>query len=231
MSDKIAHLSSRLTDSIQNSSSMKAPAHDRGSDPDEDMEDIFAQLEAEIENDDDIGVRERGMEELKREMERLKNMKSSGHGRYEELSDEKQVVRTSAHEPHCIVHFYHTDFQRCEIMDKHLAKLAPKYFSTRFVRVFVENVPWLVERLGVKVLPCVICFIDGVSKARLIGFEDLGNEDQFETGTLEWKLLQIGVIEKEASNQPQTVYNTSSTSMRHQIRGRDDDDSDFDLDD
>ena len=63
-------------------------------------------------------------------------------------------------------------------MDKHLAvctflssspstdwlqKLAPKYFGTRFIRVFVENVPWLVERLGIKVLPCVISFIDGVS--------------------------------------------------------------------
>ena len=36
--------------------------------------------------------------------------------------------------------------------------------STRFLKVFVENVPWLVERLGIKVLPCVICFIDGVSK-------------------------------------------------------------------
>lgn len=47
-------------------------------------------------------------------------------------------------------------------------KLAPKYFSTRFSRVFVENVPWLVERLGIKVLPCVICFVDGVSKDRWV---------------------------------------------------------------
>jgi hypothetical protein len=69
-------------------------------------------------------------------------------------------------------------------MDKHLAvrgpskisipgvdgigfqRLAPKYFNTRFFRVFVENVPWLVEKLAIKVLPCVICFIDGISKDR-----------------------------------------------------------------
>ena len=87
------------------------------------------------------------------------------------------------HEPKCVVHFYHSNFKRCEIMDKHLAvrdwfrlccfllltyiqKLAPKYFSTRFLRVFVENVPWLVEKLGIKVLPCVIVFIDGVTKSR-----------------------------------------------------------------
>ena len=45
-------------------------------------------------------------------------------------------------------------------------KLAPKYFQTRFIRVFVENVPWLVEKLVIKVLPCVICFMDGVTKDR-----------------------------------------------------------------
>ena len=45
-----------------------------------------------------------------------------------------------------------------------LQELAPKYFSTRFARVFVENVPWLVEKLAIKVLPCIICFIDGVTK-------------------------------------------------------------------
>ena len=44
--------------------------------------------------------------------------------------------------------------------------LAPKYFNTRFLRVFVENVPFLVEKLEIKVLPCVICFIKGVSKDR-----------------------------------------------------------------
>lgn len=51
-------------------------------------------------------------------------------------------------------------------MDNHLRKLAPKYFGTLFIRVFVENVPWLVERLGIKVLPCVTTFIGGTSKDR-----------------------------------------------------------------
>lgn len=229
MSEKIDNLASRLTDAIQKPSS--STSRNSRSDPEEDEDDIFAQLEDEIENDDSIAIRERRLEEIKREVERQQTMKISGHGRYEELSDEKEVVRTSAHERRCIIHFYHTNFPRCEIMDKHLSKLAPKYFSTRFLRVFVENVPWLVEKLGIKVLPCVICFINGVSKFRLIGFEDLGNEDGFETSTLEWKLLHFGVIEHESSGQPQTLYKTSSTTMRQHIRGRDDDDSDFDLDD
>jgi len=224
---KVHELSARLTDPIQSSTRF-----DSRSDPDDDDE-LFAQLEAEIENDDNASLREHGMEELRREMERLKQMRDTGHGQYGELTDEREVVRISAHEPRCVVHFYHTNFKRCQIMDKHLAKLAPKYFGTRFLRVFVENVPWLVEKLGVKILPCVVCFVDGVSKARIVGFEDLGNADDFETATLEWRLLNIGVVEKnDPGNAPSITYGSKPT-VRRQIRGRGggDDDSDFDLDD
>ena len=49
-----------------------------------------------------------------------------------------------------------------------LQELAPKYFNTRFFRVFVENIPWLVEKLSIKVLPCVVCFVDGVTADRWV---------------------------------------------------------------
>ncbi|OCH92922.1 GTPase inhibitor [Obba rivulosa] len=223
---EIAALTARLTRPGPSSSKR---IDDDGSDLDE--EELFAQLEAEIENDSDIVLRERGLEKIKREMEALKQLRESGHGRYDELTDEKEIIRVSANEPRCVIHFYHSNFKRCEIMDKHLASLAPKYFNTRFLRVFVENVPWLVEKLGVKVLPCVVCFMDGVSKDRLIGFEDLGNKDHFETATLEWRLLNSGVILKEQRGDSAIAYGVSSTVRRH-IRGQAaDDDSDFDLDD
>jgi hypothetical protein len=54
------------------------------------------------------------------------------------------------------------------LMDSLYQKLAPKYYATRFIRVFVENMPWLVEKLAIKVLPCLMCFIDGVSKDRYV---------------------------------------------------------------
>lgn len=95
--------------------------------------------------------------------------------------------------------------------DNVVQALAPKYFNTRFLRVFVENVPFLVEKLGLKVLPCVISFVNGVSKdryvqwlanarillssnfaCRIIGFEELGNVDSFGTATLELRLLHTG---------------------------------------
>lgn len=42
--------------------------------------------------------------------------------------------------------------------------LAAKHFGTKFVKADVANVPFLVVKLEIKVLPCVICFVDGVTK-------------------------------------------------------------------
>ena len=48
--------------------------------------------------------------------------------------------------------------------------LARKHFKTRFIKCDVERVPFLVERLNVKVLPCVVFFVDGISKDRFVSF-------------------------------------------------------------
>ncbi|KAF7968431.1 hypothetical protein HWV62_30595 [Athelia sp. TMB] len=235
LNPKLASLASRLVQP------------NRDHDGEDDEEALFAELEAEIENDSSSAMREHGLTVLKQEsahpmslhaeslmlihalrrMDRVKDMQANEHGRYTEIMNEKEVIRASAKESRCVIHFYHTNFKRCEIMDRHLAKLAPKYFQTRFIRVFVENVPWLVEKLMIKVLPCVICFMDGVTKDRLIGFEELGGGDAFETATLELRLSMCGVIQKTApGGTVQTVFMTSSRPLQ----ARKDDDDDFDLD-
>lgn len=34
-----------------------------------------------------------------------------------------------------VCHFFHCDFERCKLLDKHLSILARKYFDTRFIKV------------------------------------------------------------------------------------------------
>ena len=41
-----------------------------------------------------------------------------------------------------VVHFYRASFP-CEVMDKHLAALAPKHLETKFVRIHAEKAPFL----------------------------------------------------------------------------------------
>lgn len=64
----------------------------------------------------------------------------------------------------------------------------------------MDNAPFLVTKLKVKVLPCVIAFVDGVGADRILGFEglgggELGNDgDGFRTKDLEARLLAAGVL-------------------------------------
>lgn len=203
-----------------------APTSDRESTPSDD--ELLEELERCLDDDFDLStLREKRLQELRREVVADRDMRENDHGKYTEVMDEKQVINICAQEKYCVVHFYHRNFQRCIIMDKHLEAIAPRYYNTRFIRVFVENVPWLVEKLSVKVLPCVICFIDGVSKDRLIGFEELGNNDTFNTATLELRLKVSGAL----------VHSDSKFGFSHGIptqNNRDDEenaDDPFGLDD
>lgn len=40
----------------------------------------------------------------------------------------------------------------------------------------------------------MICFIDGIAVDRVVGFEDLGNKDEFPTILLSRRLIRAGVI-------------------------------------
>lgn len=61
----------------------------------------------------------------------------------------------------------------------------------------VENAPFLVTKMKIQVLPCVLAFVDGVSVDRIVGFEGLGyTQDTFTTKDLEQRLLSSGVIQR-----------------------------------
>ena len=55
--------------------------------------------------------------------------------------------------------------------------------------------PFFVEKLKVRMLPCVVFFLDGVAVDRVVGFDELGAKDDFKTEALEAKLLGAGVVE------------------------------------
>lgn len=53
-------------------------------------------------------------------MEEMRTMKENDHGTYKDLESDRHVLDVTTSIKHCIIHFYHTDFRRCQIMDKHL---------------------------------------------------------------------------------------------------------------
>lgn len=80
-----------------------------------------------------------------------------------------------------IVHFYHNDFERCKIIDMHLAKIAPEHKECKFMKLDAEKSPFFVQKLAIRLLPTICCFKDGVLQDQVIGFEELGAKDDFKT--------------------------------------------------
>lgn len=164
-----------------------------------DEDDLLESLENDTQNDPSLAhLREARMQELSAALKRSKALRSEGYGTYTQITDEKVLMETTTTTKYCIVHFFKPDFNRCRIMDEHLSALAPVHLQARFLKINVEHAPFLVTKLNVRVLPCVIAFVDGVSADRIVGFEGLGySEDTFKTKDLETRLIAAGVLEKE----------------------------------
>ena len=80
-------------------------------------------------------------------------------------------------------------------MDLHLREIAKKHLETRFVSINAEKAPFFITKLQLQVLPTVVLFTDGVALDRIVGFEELGGEDEFDTLTLTRRLVRAKIID------------------------------------
>lgn len=167
---------------------------------------------------------------LKQEAEKRVEMERKGHGTYEDVA-EGDFLEIVTKTPSVIAHFYHANFERCKVMDKHLAILAKKYFDTRFIKISAPEAPFLVEKLNVRMLPCLICFCNSVAGRRLVGFDELGGKDDFQTELLEDILKSCSAVEdvpiapmddEKISSIRKGLHNTTGIK-----RTESDEDSDF----
>jgi thioredoxin-like negative regulator of GroEL len=141
-----------------------------------------------LEEDDDhlmAELRENRIQQLKEEFSKRKVVK---YGTYDTYTNEKELMLMTTSTKRVVIHFAKKDFKRCRIMDEHLERLAKKHTDTRFVRVDVENVPFLVTKMEIQVLPCIVSFIDGAGVDRLLGFEGVAEQDNFPTWAVEKRL-------------------------------------------
>jgi hypothetical protein len=132
---------------------------------------------------------------------------AKGHGAFTEISQDEFLPCVTASK-FALVHFYHKDFERCKVIDMHLKDLSFRHMECRFLKIDAEKCPFFVEKLMVRVLPTIVCFIDGIAQNedRIVGYQGLideksseeGKEDEFKTTTLAQRLTEIGVIDYTA---------------------------------
>ena len=79
-------------------------------------------------------IHEERIAQLQREAEKRAEMKKKGHGTYDQI-EEGDFLEVVTKTDIVVVHFFHKEFERCKIVDKHLKILAQKYFDTKFVKL------------------------------------------------------------------------------------------------
>ncbi|XP_066928883.1 uncharacterized protein [Clytia hemisphaerica] len=199
---------------------------------------VESMVDKEMDRLDNLGgddlqrIRQERLNEMKKMVERKEQWKQIGHGKYEELKDEKEFFEEQKKSERFVCHFYRESTFRCKIIDKHLDIVARKHIETRFVKIDAERSMWLAQRLKVKVLPTLACIKDSKTKDFIVGFDDLGGVDDFPTEMLEWRLGMADMInyngDKPAlKKKAQTrVFGFAGKSKNIRDDGESDDDSD-----
>lgn len=188
-------------------------------------------MEELMEDEELQNLHEERIARLKAERERRNQLTQKGHGMYTEIS-EGEFLEIVTQTDLVVCHFFHREFERCKIMDKHLQAIAHKYFNTRFIKLSAPSSPFFTVKLDIKTLPCIICFIKGIAVDRVTGFESLGGWDDFRTEALENQFLLMGVVELPERDD-QDLDNTDGPGKNirksvHYSKTASDEDSDFD---
>lgn len=145
-------------------------------------------------DDDDLDrLRQQRLDTMKKAQKEKQDWVNNGHGKYNEISDEKQFFEETKKSKNVVCHFYRDATFRCQIVDKHLALLAPKHLECKFIKLNAEKAPFLTERLKIRVIPTIMLVKDEKTKDFIVGFDDLGGHDEFTTKMMEWRIAQADV--------------------------------------
>lgn len=168
--------------------------------------------------------------ELQREQEKRQVLQRRGHGEYQDVK-ESDFLDTVTQAPQAVGHFYHRDFVRCQIVDKHLEQQAKQHFDTKFFRIAAAEAPFFTEKLKVRVLPCVIVFLNGIATERLVGFDVFGNRDDFTSEQMTSWLSKNGAIAIKEPKEAVLMEHLRHSVRQSYLNNRDADDEDSDFSD
>ena len=149
-----------------------------------------------------------------------KKITKEKYGNYTEII-ETEFLDTMLKNDKVVCHFYHKDFERCKIIDKHLTIISREHRETLFVKINAEKTPFFTEKLNVRVLPTIILFVKGKGIHRFIGFQDFGMNDDFPTINLTRQLVLYKMIE------PKNKAERGEVSIRMKKSKDSDDDDDY----
>lgn len=198
--------------------------HDDSGNDDVSLDELLEELGDDDGDEFMSRYREQRLQEMSDALKQIKkNVQEEEYGMVQTMLDENALMRLTTEKERIVIHFFLPSFKKCQVMDKSLDKLAEKHLMTKFLRINVEDCPFLVTKLNIKVLPCVIAYRHGVERDRVVGFSRLGNNpEEFALEALESVLLNAGVLLQKA-NKFTVIDKSNLRRVRNDTNGSDSD--------
>lgn len=201
-----------------------------------------AELDAKLSAMDNVdedtfeALRQKRKLQMQKQLRKEADMRQLGHGTYSECTDTKDFFNAAKKSNKMVVHFYRPVTARCQIVDAHFEKLAQQHVECRFMKIDAEKNPYLVEKLGIVLMPTMVLIKDGKTEHAIHGFDEFGGHDNFTTSDVAYVLgghgmLDINKIEDRseqiAAEQEKSGFNSIRISVAAREQIMDDDEDDF----
>jgi hypothetical protein len=160
-------------------------------------------------------LRERRLQQMKAAADQKRKWIENGHGSYTELEGHqhggdvaKAFFDAAKTSNKMVVHFHRPTTRSCDVFHRALSELAPRHPETKFVKINVEGcddvresgsgvgAKYLVEKLGIVVMPTLLFVKDRKAQHQLRGFEELGGSEEFSVNELAYVLAGHGALTK-----------------------------------
>ena len=202
-----------------------------------------AELDAKLAAMDNVdedtfeALRQKRKLQMQKQMRKEADMRQLGHGTYSECTDTKDFFNAAKKSQKMVVHFYRPVTPRCQIVDAHFEKLAKTHIECRFMKIDAEKNPYLVEKLGIIIMPTMVLIKDGKTDHAIHGFDEFGGHDNFTTSDMAYVLGNYGMLdinkiedrsEEIAKEQEKSGFNSIRISVAaRNMQPLDDDEDDF----
>lgn len=136
---------------------------------------------------------------MKEQASKMQALRAQGHGEYTTLVETNEFFNVIKKSDNVVTHFFTPANAFCVTVDGHLQRLAAAHIETRFVRMNAEKSQFLVEKLGIWMIPCVALIKDQKVVKMLQGLDELGGTEAFSTAFLAYFLSSQNVLKYEGS--------------------------------
>lgn len=151
---------------------------------------------SQMDDDDLEELRAKRLEDLKKKQNRRSKWLQNNHGRFHELTDQKEFFANVKSTKHVICLFYSKTSHWSKPLQEHLTLIAQKHLECKFLQMEAQQAPFLIERLNIWMMPTLVLAKDNKVSTQLRGLDWVAPTGKIDTIALEQKLFEYGFLEE-----------------------------------